>query len=313
LAIALLSATLTGAPVVVAGAPVVVAAAAKVGAATSRNVAARTAKGDLVVRATRRAIAEYLTPARRRERWLGDASALRFVDHPLYGHAHRAEIPKARESVRRGSLRTEHRDPFAISGFDAGSAQWPGPARECNARASGSVVDTSRPRRNSQAITQRGAPMYPQSFDPIPRLAAVLHDTACDGHPANVPDSACFLARAAAEAHREILAAAGLAIAPTEVVRWMTTALDDAANSQPETAFDLRNPSEVRARAQVFIQKRLDGGGILRDGPYERWFAELVMGDLAAGAEPGVRSSLIVPEPDWIGELLGTDFGERAA
>jgi hypothetical protein len=136
------------------------------------------------------------------------------------------------------------------------------------------------------------------SFDPIPALAAALHDGVCPStHPAIAPGD-CVLAYGAAASLRERLAAGGLVVAPTLVITWARRMLAGASDGEVEQDAPpaAAGSSESRARAAYWIEFRHDDGRRSADGPHQQWLAELVIGEMAwFRSDPSIVSARLVP------------------
>jgi hypothetical protein len=144
-------------------------------------------------------------------------------------------------------------------------------------------------------------------FDPIPNLAAMLHDGACAArHGGTVRPADCLTARSAAETMRDQLVHSGLAVAPLHAVQWIQRTFADLTEEHPsEDRPSAMSGSESRAREQVWIEVRYrDGTKTDRLGPYQRAWAEVCLGDINFGHGESMASAQIVPEALWIGRLL---------
>jgi hypothetical protein len=144
-------------------------------------------------------------------------------------------------------------------------------------------------------------------FDPIPDLAAMLHDGACAGrHDGTLRPSDCLTARNAAETLRSRLVDAGLAVAPLHAVQWIQRTFADLAEERAsEAPPSTMSGSEARAREQVWIEVSFRGGKeTVRLGPYQRAWAELCLADMNFGHDELMAGAQIVPEAAWIGRLL---------
>ena len=155
--------------------------------------------------------------------------------------------------------------------------------------------------------------MDSRPFDPEPLLLAYIHARACPGHGEGVsvePADCLFIAEVVAD-FRAGLAKAGLGLVPLAGVRFLERRFAEILEEdlpEPEEPASGDSQSEARAREQVWLRTTARNGAVVRSGPHPRWWAEILLGDLALDHGPDTASARIEPEPAWIWDLL-SDLG----
>jgi len=141
-------------------------------------------------------------------------------------------------------------------------------------------------------------------FDPHPQLARYLHARVCPGHRTEIDPVDCLLMPSAMADFQAELAKAGLSLVPTKIVQFLMRSYDGAIADATPAERAPASGSEQRAIESTFVAIRLADGTTRRDGPYPRWMAELVIGDLAWSHADDVVGARLEREPSWIASLL---------
>lgn len=154
------------------------------------------------------------------------------------------------------------------------------------------------------------------SFDPRARLAAFLHPRVCPGHPTGVDPVDCLLMPSAIEAYRAGLAEAGLAVVPLDAVVLLERLITGLAAPDTPAEAAPRSASEARAHAATWLVSRQQDGAEVREGPFTRAWAEIVLADHNLSHPRNIVSARLEGEPGWMADLdatLGDDGLDEAA
>jgi hypothetical protein len=143
-------------------------------------------------------------------------------------------------------------------------------------------------------------------FDPVPLLAAFLHEEHCPGHPTPIDPIDCLTIRPVLDEYVARLRAAGLALVPTESVRLLEQLMDGLTETPDVEEVPVGEPNQSRSRAYAptWVILRHRDGQLERGGPYQRWLAELLLCDLGTIHDADVVAARLEGEAPWIDELL---------
>ena len=153
------------------------------------------------------------------------------------------------------------------------------------------------------------------SFDPTAAIADYLHPRVCDGHETVISPVDCLLVQSAWPDWLAEMNQAGLAVVPLDAIAMLERLFDSFINGTmpAEQAVD-PNSSAGRALAATFVDIQYHDGSNQRQGPFPRWMAEMVLGDLNFNHNADMYSAVLVAEPSWIAGLLSSlDFGTSSA
>jgi len=146
------------------------------------------------------------------------------------------------------------------------------------------------------------------TFDASTLLAAYLHPRVCAGHETLIEPADCLAVQRALPQWLDELHASGMGLVPLSSISLLERLFDRFTaqmEPEPEQAV-VPNTTASRALAATFIQITYRDGQVKREGPYARWMAEMLIGELNFQHSPDMHSSILIPEPAWIDSIISS-------
>ena len=153
------------------------------------------------------------------------------------------------------------------------------------------------------------------AFDPTAAIAHYLHPRVCDGHDTAISPIDCLSVQSAMPDWLAEMNQAGLAVVPLDAMVMLERLFDSFINgATPDEQAADPNSSAGRVLAATFVDIQYRDGSNKRQGPFPRWMAELVLGELNFNHSDDMHSAVLVAEPAWIAGLLNSlDFQAPSA